>query len=727
MSSFPPNQDFSVQDAIDRSYGLAMESLGMETQAIDISRDIADQWYSFQEPEKWWRRTRTPQNPATRTDLATYRAMEPLKKGWVEDDKRPLGRGVIDRWMLEAMVEYGLKHQPMYMAVMIGNVLFSYQNAQAQRVLEQLDKRLVDTDAMWKDRDFRRAADRIVKHLKPENGKAKHTVSQFLTLRETTHKNEPKRFKVRQKSPEDFAFVRQTLINLTPLDPGCPFPESFYNGRLDIRFTELEQYFAPHLGADARELVRKHVLLDPVCWEPIYNQLGFEEPERKLNMPDYSQNPRVSSGSNTPPTAPTPMNRSAMQLSPALKQAIAKEAEDKQNQRRTFVASSVRVVVRDGNNLVIPVNNREGSSHRFELDDGDSFIELHGTNNSGSMLLRTLFVSWNEKEIADRAVRHVVKLVGGGKLKFLINYRRDDSGTPVGATVDVTYIPKLVHIEWPQGTLKDANAQRSLKWMTFAVLIASVGGALGGWYLWRRPKQSSDSTPIVVAASESNDTKDTNEPKFALASSRQAEVAPPKHESTTEAKVISEPPPQRALPKKPDTETVSHSRGIAPAVKQPASSETKSQPRRFFAPVVSVAKKFGSFVRKQVTDSDGESLRRPMVLVTDKKGRPIHGAFVYFKKPGSDSNTAEFVGAGEVGGNSNKKGEYKPDSPWQLKRYDLIVKKDGFEDARHNGINVERESPLKLHIKLARDSVSNSGPTGQVRPSPQIRPQPRKY
>jgi hypothetical protein len=238
MSSFPPQQNFSVHDAITRSYDLAVQSLGRKTQALDISRRVAKRWYDFQQPRWRWPR-RTAQNAATNTDLATYELMEPLKKGWVEDKTRPLAGTVVDRWLLEAMVEYGLKRQPMYMAVAIGNVLFSYQNAQAQRVLERLDKRLVDTDALYKDRDFRRAADRIIKHLKPENGRAKHTVSQFLTLRETAHKNEPKRFKAREKSDDDFAFVRQTLINLTPLDPGCPFPKSFYNGQLDIYDTDL--------------------------------------------------------------------------------------------------------------------------------------------------------------------------------------------------------------------------------------------------------------------------------------------------------------------------------------------------------------------------------------------------------------------------------------------------------------------------------------------------------
>jgi hypothetical protein len=499
MSRFPPSQRFSVENAIERSYDLAIHSLRSEMQALEISQRIADKWNDLKASPWFWQRT--PQNPATKTDLATYKLMESYKKKWAGDERSKIPVEIADRWVLEGLVEYALKHQPMYMGVTVGNVLFTYQNTQVQRVLERLDPKLVFTDADRKDADFRRARKFIINNLKTDNGNAKRIAWKFLILKETTHKNEPKRFKAREYSVENFKFVDETLSHLTPLDPICPFPDTFYAGKLNVYETPLESYIAPGLSDEAKELVRKHILLDPRCWAPIYEQLGFGSPERKLEMPDYSSNPRITSINNTPPQGPTPMPQSPMKLSPQLRDEIANKAKDSNKKRKTFVAASVEIAVTDENRVSIPVNGSERRSQRLELEDGDSFIELEGINESGSsMLLRTIFVSWDENEIPPRPVRHITKLADGGKIKLIITYHRDkESNVPISATADVTYIPKRNFLPLPVYSV--------LKWITAGFLLA-VGVGL---FRLSGDKPSSNPPPVVdttsPAASNSEATR----------------------------------------------------------------------------------------------------------------------------------------------------------------------------------------------------------------------------
>jgi hypothetical protein len=74
---------------------------------------------------------------------------------------------------------------------------------------------------------------------------------------------------------------------------------------------------------------------------------------------------------------------------------------------------------------------------------------------------------------------------------------------------------------------------------------------------------------------------------------------------------------------------------------------------------------------------------------------------VVFKTPGSDSNTAEFIAAGETAGISNNKGyvEYPKTSPPARTTYDLIVKKQGFTTARQNRINITRTTKV-IHVNM---------------------------
>ena len=141
MSRFPPTQDFTVYHVIDRSYDLTLHSLRNVTYAQQTARRVAKQSCDFEEPKRRFLRKRlTAQNRAIKTDLATYELMEQRKREWVSS-KRLLPGDVVDRWILEAMADYALERPPIYMGVMIENVLFTYQNTQVQSVLEIVDEK----------------------------------------------------------------------------------------------------------------------------------------------------------------------------------------------------------------------------------------------------------------------------------------------------------------------------------------------------------------------------------------------------------------------------------------------------------------------------------------------------------------------------------------------------------------------------------------------------------
>jgi hypothetical protein len=748
----PDEEDIVIDHAIERSYDLAIHSLGDEIHAEDVALAVTKRCYDVWQPARRLilKPHKSPQNRATKIDLATYDLMEKYKKKWIDEDYRPLPAQFPDRWYLEAIVEYGLLRQPMFSGVGIGTLLFNYKNTEVQRVLERLDVRLVNTHANYKDGDFRQKKKFIVDYLKPRGGKAKRCISRFLTLQSGTHQNEPKRFVPRANSDQSYQFVRDTLAHLTPLQPDCPFPHEFYDGSFDLFQKDLELYIKrhdPYKTADGFDRGVKHVLIHPDCWMPIYKKLHFEDPERKLTMPDYSSNLRVNLASSKP------LNRSAMGMSAELKSRIGRRAEEWDRERKNFAAESISILVNDEMRHSLSINGRERRSADLPLDHGDSFIELHGVSEQGdSMLLRTLFVPWNRYEIGiGTTISYVTRLAGGGKLRLVIKYDKTPLGDPIAAVAKATYVPDLSPAAWVNGLSESQKGKRvwsrAIAGTALVGLIVAAASFLilrfssGVWKVEQPSTRSSSSE--IPNPSESNHLHiavgSTTKPSFATSDplrvartkrvtrragntvpslGEQAKLSRIQQDSSKRVDARSQERSQKTARSFPSRFLRSVGKTLKRGVEKAnqllsSTSQEASPPLSESASSGAIWPAVGAQASAQAFSSLASSRANltasadaaPIVFVTDTSSRPVPSAILLFKLPGSSNDQLRKIALGEFGVITDGEGRFCEcggSSSLKPGTYDLIVVKEGFETSTTKGVQISDRLNRTIKITLER-------------------------
>jgi hypothetical protein len=232
------------------------------------------------------------------------------------------------------------------------------------------------------------------------------------------------RFETQPCSNEHRSIVKECLSMFTPWDTRCPVPPEF---------DPLKTLISPRGGADEgrAEVGRIHAVLHPDCYGRLVAGLGYDPPERRLEVPRFFLHQRDDQQPPAPRRSAPPADLSAEELA-EINSALAEQAR----RRRSSPAALLSVVVDGVERATLDPARQSGV--RFSAGEDAEIIEVKTADPSGDLLLATHLLAAHQWEHT-RPHTSSIRLEGGQELSLSI--RREEK-TATGAAellVDFRY------------------------------------------------------------------------------------------------------------------------------------------------------------------------------------------------------------------------------------------------------------------------------------------------
>ena len=217
--------------------------------------------------------------------------------------------------------------------------------------------------------------------------------------------------------------VRECLSFFTPWNTPCLVPAGIDPIREGIpSFSDRS-----HKKEDETEVNRIHAILHPECFHRLIEDLRFESPNTRLNVPHFFYGHDVNSnGSNR--------HKHSATLSEEELRSIKREVDGNATRRKSAHAGVLRVIV-DGNECA-RFDPRETRSTRFHLESDAELIEVLSDCNDGEEVVLALHpLAYAETDDKVQPAHTSITLEGGQKISIVVSPATQ--GTD--ATVDISY------------------------------------------------------------------------------------------------------------------------------------------------------------------------------------------------------------------------------------------------------------------------------------------------
>ncbi|HEY0543899.1 MAG TPA: hypothetical protein VGC91_00770 [Pyrinomonadaceae bacterium] len=230
-------------------------------------------------------------------------------------------------------------------------------------------------------------------------------------------------------APEQTGFielVKESLTFFTPWYTPCLVPAGV-NPIMD-GITGLESHGKDE--EDRIEVDRIHAVLHPDCHGRLIKSLGFDEPERRLEVPHFflSQDKGNGDGSRG---GRGDDRRHARGLSHNELDEIKGHLDGQSSRRKRAFAGLLRVVVDGSERARLDLSHT--SSARFALDGDAELMEVRAMVNGDDLLLASHL--FKHREPSDPAENASIVLEGGQKVAITVSPATDETE----AIVDVAY------------------------------------------------------------------------------------------------------------------------------------------------------------------------------------------------------------------------------------------------------------------------------------------------
>jgi hypothetical protein len=342
--------------------------------------------------------------------------------------------------------------------VALTRLLHSYSTSEAQRVYERLTGRFLGPDI------YRRAKAGLMDNLMERfNGFVKTTRTARGELR----------FETAADQKRWASLIDRCLKAFTPWSTQglCPSFSVIVgdNGKLTSQFTIAD--------GDHNEMETRcwHVLIDPVCYHRLLNELSLEPPASKLALPRFFMSEKHDSNCNGTATG-TPAELSEEELS-RIQQRLA--AED--SRRRKMDPEFVTILV-DGHERC-RLNLTRDKKVNLELEAGTAFVEISAADGADDIVLATHFISYVDEAFEfSKATANL----GRGRMEFTVAPTGDVNSYPQRGVVTLRFRPAFqMGRAWTRWRLFLIPG-KIRRYAITALALALLGwGAVGAFYAHR--------------------------------------------------------------------------------------------------------------------------------------------------------------------------------------------------------------------------------------------------
>jgi hypothetical protein len=329
-----------------------------------------------------------------------------------EQLRDPSMRDMIVRYV-KHLVRITTSMSSFYVAVGLNRLLYGYATQEAQAAYELVTHRFLGAD------QYRRAKGMLTTLV----------TERFRGLLETTRgRHGELRFSTLKNQDPWIGLVNECLSKLTPwsTDTLCSGfqPVAKKSDRLQ---TQAIDFADSKSDADAVEMNRCHLLIEPFCRQKLFAALGFPFPDTKLALPRFATYNETDADDNGADS------KRASGLSSEDKKRIAERLTGADALRQKMHPHFVIVVI-DGIKRskldLTPLHEL-----RIELEEGVKLIEIIGLGKTGEVLLGTHIISYVNGSFG---FSKVFLPLASGQLELIISPLATVLGT-VRATLTVTF------------------------------------------------------------------------------------------------------------------------------------------------------------------------------------------------------------------------------------------------------------------------------------------------
>lgn len=314
---------------------------------------------------------------------------------------------------IKHLVRITTKHNSFYVALGVCRLLYNYTTAETAELYNLV---VQDPERIRDDYYYRSRKKRLMQDLKDRFGN-------LVKTQQGPRREE--RFQAQEDSQPFVRLVRDCLMRFTPWQSACVLPTALDPDRNVI--TPL--LFA---GGDPDEehkveLNRIHTLMHPECLERLTEALGFDAPDKRLELPVFIGS---SCGADPPDERFNPVALSAGELN-AIRRYLDKNAVHRKN----FSAGWLTFLI-DGNEARDVEFDLAGKA-QFDVQEGAELIEIRSVEADEEVALAIYPLVYNQS--GGLASQSSTVRGDGQRFSFTVQPLEAPSGEAAGATVKIKY------------------------------------------------------------------------------------------------------------------------------------------------------------------------------------------------------------------------------------------------------------------------------------------------
>lgn len=233
------------------------------------------------------------------------------------------------------------------------------------------------------------------------------------------------RFEAEHASSKFYSLVKECLRSFTPWNTRCAVPADF--NPLTTVITCLTS--RSNVDENEVEADRLHAVFHPDCFERLVAGLGYDVPERRLEVPRFFF--EKVDDQKPPQQRRPPGDLSAEELSEI------KDILDEQAGRRRSPAVVMRIMV-DGVERAT-LDPAERSTLRLSIKEDAELIEIRTTEKNGALLLATHLLTDHEDSQRDGSITSSILLEAGQKLSLTVARRQNAATGAASLLIDFKY------------------------------------------------------------------------------------------------------------------------------------------------------------------------------------------------------------------------------------------------------------------------------------------------
>ncbi len=327
------------------------------------------------------------------------------------------------------------------------------------------------------------------------------------------------RFQAQTNSEQYAGLVKECLLRFTPWFTACVLPAGA---------DPAKNILAPLLfkGGDpdeehAIELNRMHTLLHPACYARLVLALGFDRPDRRLEVPHFF----TSGGDEDAPDDrfdPPPLNKQELN-------AIKDSLDSKVTRRRGEAGNSLRVYVDGVESARLELEHEQHV--QLQVAAGAEVIQVRAVGAAEETLLATHLLAHDEAGL--RPSESATLAEGGQQVSFSVSLVSGAADEPPAGLVNIEYretrLSRATLLVLRRLKYRLANefvSQKTRLWKPALVFLV-IAACLIGWTIYLQLKDSGV-RPIISNQKQAASPSPSTEPLPAPATPRdQREFKPP--------------------------------------------------------------------------------------------------------------------------------------------------------------------------------------------------------